>query len=85
MKGYIVIHAMEKGVSITEYSKEEFEEEAAKGVDGYFGKNPKFIDKLKGTIYSGDDLRDGELIVIKGEIVAPKPVKIIKSYELDED
>lgn len=85
MKGFIVIHGMEKGVSISEYSKEEFEEEAAKGEDGYIGKNPKFLGKLnKGMIFSADDLRDGEMIVIKGEIVVPKAVKVIKSYELED-
>lgn len=86
MKGYIVIHGMEDGgVSIKEYSRDEFEEEAAKGAEGYLGENPKFIDKLsKDMVFSHHDLRDGEVIVIKGEIVVPKAVTVVKTFKLED-
>lgn len=81
---YIVIQAMESGVSIKEYSREEFEEEAAKGDDGDIGENPKFIDKLPKMIFSDQDLEEGETIVIKGEIVVPKAVKVVKTFKLED-
>lgn len=85
MKGYIVISAMgDGGVSIREYSGHEFEEEAAKGPMGYIGVNPHFISQLnKDMLFSMNDLRQGDMIVIKGEIVVPKPVEIVKSFTLD--
>lgn len=46
----------------------------------YYGKNPKYLEKLPDVL---GHLDTDEVVIIKGEVVVPKPVVTVTQYTLD--
>lgn len=77
MKNYFVIKSNEDGISIESVS----EQELLEGLhDNSYGESPSFTEKLPNKPI--DLSEESKLIIIKGEIVVPKPKFVVKEYKL---
>ena len=77
MKEYIVIYCDDNGLRSCHFTKDELDEFFIE-----FGKDtkPEFLDKLP---FDPNDVWYGRILVIKGKIVMPKPIEIVKSYSVE--
>lgn len=84
---YFVIHNSEGETTVEQISKEKllnriksYNEEEDNPDNEYYCGNPQFLSKIteRNTSYWGYN----NLLIIKGEIVVPKPVKIIEVFEV---
>lgn len=79
MKNYFVIHSDEDGeVTISNFT----EEELLKELEENTWETKGFITTISDTYQDLQNLDSDKLLIIKGEIVKPKPKNIVKSYEL---
>jgi len=79
---YFIIKSGEDGISIDAVSKAELSKRITPDEDGqhYYGDAPMFLRSVP-EIDKGYFMVDG-MLVIKGEIVIPKPVAKITEYEI---
>jgi len=75
---YFVISNSDGDISVSAYSKEELEE---KFNDEYFGKLPVFVRDL--SYININLMGDDNLLIIRGELVVPKAVEVVKRYSLE--
>ena len=79
MERYFVIYQPEADyVSLDEISKQELEKRLA---EKYWGEKPSILDHLPGGMEGC--LEEQGLVIIKGSVVVPKPVKVIERYEVE--
>ena len=80
-ENYFVITSGEDGISISPMSKEELE----KGLKEDDWGKVKFLKQIpeidKGCWYDDED--EPSILIIKGEIIVPKPVKKVTQYEIE--
>jgi hypothetical protein len=75
---YFLIHNSEGDTTITEINKEEFLKDIE---DGSYGSDAVFLDEIpenNDTNYWGENT----YLVIKGNIVTPKPVEVVTKFEI---
>lgn len=92
---YFLLRNGEDGISITQFPNVE---ELIKHIDEYYLKDEcyhTFLDKLPKEKYKDEyirdlhDLTDGcdtsgtVLMVIKGKIIVPKPIKVVHKYDIE--
>ena len=71
---YFVISASEDGdIRVRRFSKQELEDKLK---ESWWGDSPKFLD------VDSDLERESGLLIIRGERVAPKPVYVVKAWEV---
>ena len=74
---YYIIHCSEDGeISVSEFTEEKLLVELN---DDYWGTNG-FIEKIDSD--NPQEWDADKLLIIKGEIIKPKPKKIVDTYEL---
>ena len=76
MGSVIVLYNSDGEVSLSILSEKDFMEKVN---SGWYGDAPKFATQEEATNLN---CLDGKYVVIKGSIVQPRPVEIIKKYEL---
>lgn len=77
MSSYFLIHSGEDGGSAEKLSKEEL---LNRITENYYGEDAKILNEVPedGNMeYWGDSI-----LIIKGEIVTPEPVELVKSYDI---
>lgn len=77
---YFVITSGEDGISIDAMTAEALKERLA---EEYYGDTDGFCDDvpdIDNGCFVGDD--ENKIFVIKGKVVAPVPVEVVKSYEI---
>jgi hypothetical protein len=75
-KGYLIINATSDGILVEMISREEFEKRLNEdGLDVYWGADG-FLEEISDTdpYYWAEN----KLLVVKGEIFVPTPVKVVK-------
>ena len=82
-QSYFILTSSEDGISIETMSKEDMEKSLRKNE---WGSKVKFLKQVpeidKGCFWLENGEEDAVLI-IKGEIIVPKPVKTVTEYELE--
>ena len=75
---YFVIHNFEGETDVEQISREELKNRLTGDDESYYGQEG-FLSKIKetDTNYWGRNL-----LIIKGEIVVPKPIKIVEAFEV---
>lgn len=83
MESYFILTGTEDGISVDVLPKEEIEKRL---VEEYYGSNPVILDRIpemdKGYFVvpgSGDRTK---ILIIKGQVVTPRPVQVVKKFEL---
>lgn len=75
---YFLIYGMEDGIRFKQFSNDE---KLIKYLDEYFSDSPiQFMDYIPQDC---EEFYCGQVIVVKGEVVKPKPVTIVKTYEIE--
>lgn len=77
MDKYYLIYFGEHGVTVKETTREKLKKEFGNG--DYEGTT--FFDEA--TIDMDSEYLSHAAIIIKGKIIAPKPVEVVKTYEIE--
>lgn len=75
---YYVISASPDGIYVNQYTKEELEKSLA-DPDEYGGQN---ILPVLSKSDSDPNTWGNSILIIKGEVVIPKPIQVVKRFEL---
>ena len=75
---YFVIHNFEGETGVDQISKQELIERLKNNDSSYYGQEG-FLEEIKDpdTNYWGRNL-----LIIKGEIIMPKPIEVVNEYEV---
>jgi len=74
---YFIIYRMESGIKTKQFLNDE---KLIEYLDEYFSDTPiEFMNYIPEDFNS---FYNGQVVVILGEVVKPKPVTIVKTYEL---
>jgi len=81
---YFVLHSSEDGTSMSIFNYEELIKEVLNTDDGeaYFGTSKTMTEeeaKKDGMEYWPSD----KILIIKGKVVIPKPIKVVKEFEVE--
>ena len=81
---YFIVTSNEGGTKVVQIAFDELLERITPNKDGetYYGDKPEFLSEV--PEFEGGYWQAGNqaLLIIKGEIVVPKPVDVIKKYTL---
>lgn len=78
MSNYFIINFGEDGVSISLANKQDVQ----KFVDDRIKEDEPFVTKIE-EFYINGNYPIYKTMIIKGELIIPKPIEIIKKYEIE--
>lgn len=75
---YFLIYRLESGIRIKQFSTDD---DLKKNLESNFTDSPvNFLNYVPRDL---DELGHGDAVVIKGEVIKPRPVQIVKTFEID--
>jgi len=74
---YFVIHNGDGDTTVNSFTKEELEKRLA---EKHWGDDIQFLDDM--PIQSDTNYWETKFLIIKGDIVVPKPIEVVKLYEV---
>ena len=85
---YLVLYSSEDGLNISHIkTKKELLEKITPDKDGYiyWGNfdSIKFLDRIPGDFYRFKDYATHELLIVKAEVVTPRPVEVVTKMDID--
>ena len=78
MSNYFIINFGEDGISISSANKQDVQ----KFVDDRIKEDEPFVTKIE-EFYMNENYPIYKTMIIKGELIIPKPIEIIKKYEIE--
>lgn len=85
---YLVLYSTDDGLNITHIkTKEELLKKITPDKDGYcyWGdfEEIKFLDAIPTDFYRFKDYSTNELLIVKAEVVTPRPVEVVTKMDID--
>lgn len=78
---YFVITGEEDGIEIRSFKSNQYVVDYIE--DYYPNANVLFLDKFPDDMHELHRMDVNRIVIIKGEIVVPKTVKVVKQYKID--
>lgn len=78
---YFVITGEEDGIEIRSFKSNQ---NVVDHIEEYYaGEKVLFLDKFPDDMFELHRMDMKRIVIIKGEVITPKPVEVVKQYELD--
>ena len=71
---YFLIYSSEDGISVTPYKKDDLLE--------VLKENREYYEYVSDLSEHDPEYWEGNVLIIKGEIITPKPIKVVEEYEV---
>lgn len=81
---FFLIHSSEDGTTVTPLTEAELLSRITPDAEGYtyYGSKLTFLDKIPDSDGGYWMAPEGSIVIIKGEIIQPKPVSIVTKFAL---
>jgi hypothetical protein len=81
---FFLIHSSEDGTTVTQLTEAELLKRITPDADGntYYGSELTFLDKITDSDGGCWMAPEGSVVIIKGEIIQPKPVSMVTKFSL---
>ncbi len=83
-KKYFILHSGEDGVSVEHVSEKDMLAAITPNEDGCtdYGEQVNFLTEMPSEFKGNWEADQNSILIIKGEIVIPKPIKVVTKFEL---